>query len=87
MLSAVGESAQVALQASTIGPSLQTSARVDSKSAEKQLEAATGGGRTKGDTVTVSTEARQLMRSALKAAEESQESPNGKANHESAGRK
>ena len=89
MINAVGTSAQVALQASTIGPSSQqaTTARVESKAADRGAETQVGAGKAKGDTVTISTEARQLTRSALEAAPESQESPEGKSKDESAGKK
>ena len=85
MINAVGTSAQVALQASTIGPSSQqvTAARVENKTADRGVEAQGGAGRAKGDTVTISTEARQLTQSALDAAQESQESPEGKSKDES----
>jgi hypothetical protein len=85
MLSAVGESAQVALQASTMAPPVQAAARVDNKAAEKATEEQ--GAKAKGDTVTISTQARQLTQSALKASEESQESPQQKSKEESAGKK
>jgi len=90
MLSPVGESAQVALQATTIGPSPQVAAaaKVDNKAeAEKSTEAAGGGGRGKRDTVAISTEAKQLSSVALNSAEESQESPQEKSKEDSTGKK
>jgi hypothetical protein len=88
MISPVGESAQVALQASTIGPSPQAAAaaRVDNKAAEKSTEAI-GGGKGRGDTVTISAEAKQLTSAALNATDESQESPQEKSKEESTGKK
>lgn len=84
MISPVGESAQVALQASTIGPSPQAvaTARVDNKAAEKSTEAI-GAGKGRGDTVTISAEAKQLTSAALNATDESQESPKEKSQDES----
>jgi hypothetical protein len=89
MISAVGEGAQVALQATTIGPSPQVvaAAKVDDKAAQKSTEAAGGGGKGRGDTVAISTEAKQLSSVALNSAEESQESPQEKSNEEAAGKK
>jgi hypothetical protein len=89
MISAVGEGAQVALQATTIGPAPQVvaAAKVDDKAAQKSTEATGGGGKGRGDTVAISTEAKQLSSVALNSAEESQESPQEKSNEESAGKK
>lgn len=89
MLSAVGESVQVALQATTIVPSPQVAAaaKVDNRTADKSAESVGGGGRGKGDTVTISAEAKQLTSAALNATDESQESPKEKSKEESAGKK
>jgi hypothetical protein len=65
MLSAVGQSAQVALQAGTIAKG--------EKSAERVAGVPRGKG--KADMVTISTEAALLTRSALKGIDESQEQP------------
>ena len=89
MISAVEEGAQVALQATTIGPSPQAAAaaKADSKVADKSTDAVGGGGRGKGDTVAISTEAKQLSSAALNSPEESQESPQEKSKDEAAGKK
>ena len=89
MISAVEEGAQVALQATTIGPSPQAAAaaKVNDKVAEKSTDAVAGGAKAKGDTVTISTEAKQLTSVALNSAEESQESPKEKSQEESSGKK
>jgi hypothetical protein len=88
MISAVEEGAQVALQATTIGPSPQAAAaaKVNDQVAEKSTNAVAGA-RAKGDTVTISTEAKQLTSVALNSAEESQESPKEKSQEESSGKK
>jgi hypothetical protein len=88
MISAVGEGAQVALQATTIGPApeVAAAAKVSDKTAEKSTEAV-GGGAKKGDTVTLSTEAKNLSSAALNSAEETQESSQEKSKEESAGKK
>ena len=88
MISGVGESAQVALQASTIGPSPQAvaAARVEDKATEKSTDAVASG-KGKVDTVAISTEAKQLSSNALNSAEESKESPEEKSKEESAGKK
>jgi len=89
MISAVEEGAQVALQATTIGPSPQAAAaaKVNDKAAEKPSEAVGGAGKPKGDTVAISTEAKQLSSTALSSTDESQESPQEKSKEESTGKK
>ena len=87
MTSAVGEGAQVALQATTIGPPPQAvAAKASEKPAEKPSEAIGGGGKGR-DTVTISTEAKQLSSAALNSTDESQESPQEKSKEESTGKK
>ena len=88
MLSAVGESAQAALQATTIGPSPQVvvAAKVDSQAVEKKADLVGGGGQGR-DTVTISPEARQLTSVALNSAEGSQESSSEKSKEESDGKR
>jgi len=88
MISAVGEGAQVALQATTIGPAPEVvaAAKVSDKSDEKSTEAV-GGGAKKGDTVTLSTESKNLSSAALSSTDESQESSQEKSKEESAGKK
>ena len=89
MISAVGEGAQVALQATSIGPPPQAvaAAKPSDKGADRSTESVGGGGKGKGDTVAISTEAKQLSSKALNSPEESQESPQEKSKEESSGKK
>ena len=89
MISAVGEGAQVALQATTIGPSPQVAAatKANDKEADKATEAAGGAAKGKGDTVTISTQAKQLTSTALSSPEESQEGSKEKSKEEASGKK
>jgi len=88
MISAVGEGAQVALQATTIGPAPEVvaAAKASDKPADKSTDAV-GGGAKKGDTVAISTEAKALSSAALSSTDESQESSQEKSKEESAGKK
>ena len=89
MISAVGESAQVALQATSIGPPPEATAaaKAGDRAADKATESVGGGGKGRGDTVAISTEAKQLSAKALNSPEESQESPQEKSKEESSGKK
>ena len=88
MISAVDEGAQVALQATTVGPSPQAAAaKAVDKATEKPADSVAAGARGKTDTVTLSTEAKQLSSVALNSTEESLESPQEKSKEESAGKK
>ena len=88
MISPIGESAQVALQATTIGPSPQAmdAARENDKTAEKPAAVVADGGIGK-DTVTISAEAKQLSMTPLNSTDESQESSKDKSKEAAAGKK
>ncbi|HJV36877.1 hypothetical protein [Geomonas sp.] len=76
MLSAVGESAQVALQASTAPPR-------DKKNSERSLQGA--GVKRPRDTVTISPEAVRRTHAALNSTEKSPDRPWQEAENESVG--